>query len=548
MSRTSKLGSSLAFTALLGSALAVTTVGSAVAGPGDLACAAQDEAQTFTMDYIDTSRAGGEPIVTRHPDGQLLWGSHAGTTHFYSPESPSAASAAFVQNYEGQTYYYVSDDTESWDFVPRTPVAAVAPVVGVPATGFSDPEFAISPDGTGYISEINLANVAVSKSVDGGHTYNLVNVFSFTSSDRQWMAADRRDDLYMTANGFGGGSFPAGAIGNVGHFMAKSTDGGLTWGAPSKTNSDGIGDIQIDHARGIMYELSPSGDGNTLSMTRFANIRNEDTNFAAEKFTIDTGMALSGVQRLIGPTFDMDADGNLYAVWEHNGSDTREPGIYYAYSTDQAETWSTPQQVDTTDNDDVWPWIAVGDAGNVAVTWLQSSETTDAKLGGEAGGSDAQWDVMVAATDTGLGCAEGALAGFNVATASSEPIHTGTICQHGTTCQADLTDRRLGDYHTVEVDGNGMVHVAVSDTREGGAISLPLHIRQTGGPTLGTPDSAPEQAAGAGTAVLGASQDDAGAVQAASDAAGRQLANTGGGAGIAAFGLLTMLAARRRRD
>ncbi len=451
-------------------------------------CAAP-AAPSFEMAYIDRARAGGEPIVTRHPDGQLLWGSHAGTTHFYSPAAASPNTAGFVQNYEGQTYYYVTDDQESWEFVPRTPVKAIGPVVGVPATGFSDPEFAIEQDGTVYVSEINLANVAVSKSEDGGHSYELVNVFSFTSSDRQWMAADGDGELYMTANGFGGGSFPSSAAGNLGHFMAKSTDGGLTWGEASKTNSNGVGDIQIDHERGIMYEMTPAGSN--LQIARFPNIREESTDFTVERFTIATGVTMSGVQRLIDPTFDMDAEGNLYATWSDNPANDKA-GIFYASSTDQGETWSTPIKLDTSAHDDVWPWIAVGEKGNVAVAWLESNKATNATLGGEAGGEGTEWHVKVATSTSALGCDASDTAAFTVTTASSEPVHVGTICQHGTTCQADRTDRRLGDYFTVEVDAEGAVHVAVSDTRQGGAISLPLHIRQTDGPLLVNGEVSPD--------------------------------------------------------
>ncbi|MFT4745314.1 MAG: YHS domain-containing protein, partial [Nitriliruptoraceae bacterium] len=174
MHRPARLTSSLALVAMTATAFAAASTGTpAVAAPDALCVAPQ--AQAFDMGYIDTTRAGGEPIITRHPDGQLLWGSHAGTTHFYSPSAASPTSTAFAENYEGQTYYYVSDDdNEAWDFVPRTPVSGLGVVVGAPATGFSDPEFAIDKNGTVYVSEINLANIAVSKSIDGGRSYELV--------------------------------------------------------------------------------------------------------------------------------------------------------------------------------------------------------------------------------------------------------------------------------------------------------------------------------------------------------------------------------------
>jgi len=64
----------------------------------------------------------------------------------------------------------------------------------------------------------------------------------------------------------------------------------------------------------------------------------------------------------------------------------------------------------------------------------------------------------------------------------AEPFHIGTICMGGTICQAEAVDRRLGDYFTIDVDTTGALVAAYSDTRQGGAVSLPAFLRQTGGP------------------------------------------------------------------
>ena len=458
---------------------------------GTSSCAAPAQSLKFEQNYIDPGRAGGEPFILKHPDGQLLWGSHAGTTHFYAPAAASPATAAFIENYEGQTYYYVSEpgsDFTQWQFVPRQGPGPgdVAPVAGLPATGFSDPEFAIDQAGNVFISEINLANIAVSKSTDGGRSYGLQNVISFSGSDRQWMAADREDELYMAANGFGGGPVPSTEQGILGHFLAKSTDGGVTFGDPLIIEPI-IGDLQIDQARGILYSLHHAAGA--LGMARFPNIRNEDTDFTVEVTTIAENTGMSGVQRSIDPTFDMDAEGNLYVTWYENGSAVRPQGVYYAYSTDQALSWSTPLRVDASEDDEVWPWIAVGAPGQVAIAWLQTDSRADDPLPGEAG--DRPWQVMVAHSSSGLGCASenaddpaAGLAAFTVTQASDEPPHTGTICQQGTVCQAQLIDRRLGDYFSIEVALDGTVHIATGDTRQGGAVALPLHIRQIDGPRL----------------------------------------------------------------
>jgi hypothetical protein len=72
--------------------------------------------------------------------------------------------------------------------------------------------------------------------------------------------------------------------------------------------------------------------------------------------------------------------------------------------------------------------------------------------------------------------------GFRVVAATPEPVHRGTICQGGTICQAQLVDRRMGDYFTIEIDGEGRMWAGYSDTRQGGAVALPGFVRQSGGP------------------------------------------------------------------
>jgi hypothetical protein len=131
-------------------------------------CPAPSRAVSFDKPkYIDTARAGGEPSIQMHPDGTMLYGAHAGTTHFHTFGAADENTSAFVENYTGQVYYYYSKDRgKTWKFVPRT-----LPPEGLPGSGFSDPDFAIDTAGNVFVSEINLLNIAVSKSEDSGKSY-----------------------------------------------------------------------------------------------------------------------------------------------------------------------------------------------------------------------------------------------------------------------------------------------------------------------------------------------------------------------------------------
>jgi hypothetical protein len=420
--------------------------------------------------YVDRTRAGGEPLVATYPNGRLLYSSHAGTTHFFTPTAANPGSEAFVQHYSGQTYVWTSDDNgKTWTFRPR-----IVPGSGVAGSGFSDPEIAIDSAGNVYFSEINLVNVAVSKSTTKGSTWTLQNLGGAVLTDRQWTEADRKDELYFVANGQPGGT-GAGVV--DGHYISKSTDGGKTFtdAIQDQVGGSGLGDIRVDKRNGTVYEAHLSQG--KLSMAAFRKARSgdlhaTDTHLIADKVDMTSHW----------PDFDLDPHGNLYITWSESGAGGREGGIWYSRSTTAGRSWSTPVKVNTGDHTAIWPWLGVGDDGRVGIAWLEA----DRKLpdnDAETSGTYA-WRIVAAATSTGLGCAR-----FTEAVATPTPVHRGTICQGGTTCQATLTDRRLGDYFSVDVDNTGRMYVGYSDTQLAAAVSLPAFVRQKGGPSLLVPHS-----------------------------------------------------------
>ncbi|HEX2267585.1 MAG TPA: pre-peptidase C-terminal domain-containing protein [Actinomycetota bacterium] len=444
-------------------------------------CSKPATAMKFTVpSYVDLERAGGEPSVFALPNGRLLYGAHAGTTHFYTPEAADGNTSAFVENYRGQTYYWYSDDRGmTWNFVDRT----LPP--NIPGSGFSDPDFAIDSAGNIYVSEINLLNVAVSKSTDNGSSYELQNFFGMTMTDRQWKAAGPENVLFMVGNAFAGGTFPSDPAGHVGHTIYRSTDGGKTF-SPGVQDGNGLGDIVFDQRNKTLYEAYYGGGRNNPEPLQIAAFRNplaEDHAAALdpEVFTIAEDVAMLSHW----PAIDVDSRGNVYIVWDESGDGPREAGVWYSYSKNRGATWAPPIRVDRTDATDIWPWIAVGDPGRVAISWFGNDNKLPAHDAEQADEQNDPWNVYVAQTLNGLGCSKSrTTSGFRVAKATPQPFHVGTVCMGGTICQAELIDRRLGDYFTIDIDKAGRVVAAYSDTRQGGAVALPAFFRQTRGPSF----------------------------------------------------------------
>lgn len=452
-----------------------TLKASALPAPAPTTCDAPGKPLEFAEpSYVDTSRAGGEPSVQTHPDGTLLYAAHAGTTHFFTPEVADEDSSAFAENYRGQVYAWFSEDNgETWTYVDRT-----LPPDGVAGSGFSDPDFAIDTAGNVYLSEINLVNVAVSRSTDSGRSYELRNFFGQTLTDRQWKTAGPEDVVFIVGNASAGGTFPTDPVGNNGHTIYRSTDGGTTF-SEGVADAGGLGDIKFDDGTGTLYEAHLSEGA--LQMAAFRNALDPEVQMA---LTPELHVVAEGVSMLSHwPAIDVDSRGNTYIAWDESGNGARAAGIYYSHSTDGGRTWSTPVRVDPDDGTDIWPWIAVGDPGRVAVSWFGNDNELP-NHDAEQAGDDDPWHVYIAQTLNGLGCRDSDSAGFRITRATPEPFHVGTVCQGGTVCQAELIDRRLGDYFTIDIDTHGAVVSAYSDTRQGGAVALPAFLKQTGGPSF----------------------------------------------------------------
>ena len=221
--------------------------------------------------------------------------------------------------------------------------------------------------------------------------------------------------------------------------VAVSHDGGKTWSA----NTDGTGDGSALDANDGKYfpQSTTSGDDNVLAH--------------------------------IFISAAMDTRGGLYALFSLRLGGHTETHLYLMTSTDHGVTWSAPHQVDHGDlNSNVFPAIAVGDPGRVAMAWYgsKSHDFNDTK---------GLWSMMYSVTTDALD----AHPTFDQTRMSGEfPVHGADVCQAGTFCAVTNGNRDLADYQTGAVDPCGWAQFVYTDDYSGAGST---HVaRQVGGTNL----------------------------------------------------------------
>ena len=298
------------------------------------------------------------------------------------------------------------------------------------------------------------------------------------------------------------------AGGNV-FVVQKSTDGGLTYGAPVVADcNDGIaGNMQVNQTNGHVFAIhtaysNSSGSGPTDVVTV-----NKSTDGGAtwtKTVAFSPTVARSGTcspDCTVGQDFAVlaiDKVGGLYAVWSQatvaaTSTITGPSHIYYSHSEDEGAHWAPEQQVDaggvmpgtgTPTNVDIFPWVAAGNAGRIDIVWYGTSSITNSL---DSGSQISDWyPFLTQSTNARSG---GAIFSTPVPV-SQHPNHNGGICTMGISCTTG-GDRSLADFFQVDVNKAGGADVIFADTsnnsntsQSGNQSALVDEARQISGPTL----------------------------------------------------------------
>ncbi|MFN2466356.1 MAG: sialidase family protein [Candidatus Dormibacteria bacterium] len=522
--------------------------------------------------YVDSVRAGGEPESIRSTKfGNLVYSSHEGTTHLDRSGATGVLSTAgffcpgalqpTVQQscYSNHVWIWTSDDKgKTWTFRDE----------GAQYSGFSDPDLTEDAAGSIYNTGINLVNVAIFSSQDGGKTWPHGTV-QCAGGDRPWLAGGKAGELFTSidTNLDGHQLFYSNNSGDSCVSNAAVTDTGIadhgTWPAGCvNTNSNPFGASTCGSFSGFGKGVYDPVDGSFIEPAQFLHADGTYEGVGISRLpkaadAFNGGGEVFKPEEVVTPTtlfspigapevLQMDREENLYFAWDTNERDPNgtngcslslpnaaggptpranhiklEVGKHVGPGRWQ---WLPPMDVESYGPARIagahveWPWSVVGDPGNVSVVWYQMDQLVDpdcdiaAATGQPAPGVKTY--IYEAHVTNALDPTTRQVA---VTNASGGEIHQGGICDSGTTCVATGQDRRLGDYFTNSIDERGCVLVASGDTTVPDAVSggdritsLPIFIRQAGGPSLTGQDCGAVSASSSGPSIAPASSGGAG--------------------------------------
>jgi hypothetical protein len=308
-----------------------------------------------------------------------------------------------------------------------------------------------------YVASLELANVMVSTSTDGGKTWSK-NPLGATipGDDREWIAADGASKVCLSYHDVATFNIEVNCSSDAGTTFTQlgdAIDTGHLWAI----DNNEIGNLAIDPASHYVYQT-------------FSAIANANETVCSTTGTCGYHAVYVGVSSDGGRTFtdhavyvnpdpavtyghqfvnlSIDRAGNLYSVF------TDDHNTFIAYSQDHGTTWSKPVQVNSgAAKTAIMPWSVAGDSGKVDVVYYGAdyygTEHPDNYP------TNTKWSVYFAQS---LNLFSGG--GFTQL-AASPVIHTGAVCEGGVSCTGN---RDLYDDFGVAVDpATGLASIVYSD-------------------------------------------------------------------------------------
>jgi hypothetical protein len=370
------------------------------------------------------------------------------------------------------------------------------------------------------VSSLNLASTENFNSADQGQHFDMTAPSSsvYTAVDRQWYDNDGPLTVYQSVHNVAAGN----AI-----VVTRSIDGGLTWLPvpgqvinPVQTDAfaaalpfnNKLGNIVVDQHRHFLYQVYSAGanaadnvNGNALHAVWVAVSLDQGLSWTDHLVFADPSPSMRTDN--VFPAIAVDDAGNVYTVWSEIDSTvpTVHPGTFFSFSTNFGSTWSAPVKVNqgAAQNLTLFPWIDAAGDGGVDIVYYGTSSTvngTDPNTG-----QPAIWNVFMAqslSAHTGIPTfTTTQITGSNLTT--NPPIHRGNISTGGLQ-PGGSADRTLADLFQVAIGYDGLANISWAADWTTPMLGLAWFAHQTGGAISGIPNDGCHAFSGGPTGGTGA--------------------------------------------
>ncbi len=421
----------------------------------------------ITFDHAtwnDPIRMVGEPDIVIAPNGGIYVSGPGGSTT------------------QASWFWKSTDNGLQWHLIG-------CPLKSNCQNGGGDTEITIARNNDVFASDLQtlICNSSL-YSYDNGSTW-LTSEGCFPGTDRQWMgnydpnasATGRR--IYLSANGQTQGAYFLVSTNNGVSYLPTDPVNNPNAVIDQNNGEDAIGRFAINPSNGHIYV---PGDSHTWVST------DGGVTFIARPQP-------AGVQGNFFANIAIDTAGNLWQGWTTSCSNpaTSPCKAFVSYSTNEAQSWSTPIQVSTGPASPVgtspdlhqmlFPWTVVGDPGRVAIVYYA---TTDAvRNSGFPGSVNALWNTYMSISTNAMDPNPT----WTQVQVDEHVMHRATVCTGGFPgCLEANSDRSMADFFAADKDADGRVFVAYNENSDlsqvapGEYIGKPINavIRLRTGPSL----------------------------------------------------------------
>jgi len=314
-----------------------------------------------------------------------------------------------------------------------------------------DPDLAVARDGTVWFSSLWLGCSSTAASKDAGKSWTTSYLGCVPAAgDRQYVIPTKGGTAYIYSH----------HVPTLYQAVAKTTDYGATWtpsgfaeGGPLAIAQNGqsgwggggfwnekTGSVFATFTWYSDIVANNAGTATTSWLPAAGVTRDEGKSWQLATAPSAGGVAV-GLGLVVGAA---DEAGNVYLSWAE--AKQKQMTVYLAVSKDDGKTWSKPIVVDDDAGSKVFPAIAAGDAGRVAIAYYHADQHDYPSNVPK----DTHWNVTLAWTADALN----GTPTWERANLSTHSARTGPICPDGSTCQGN---RQLLDYFALKVTPQGRV-------------------------------------------------------------------------------------------